>query len=207
MEKNYIITIGRQFCSGGILVGKAVAERLGYEYYDKKRVAQIAKEKGYPEEIFKKMENVATSSFLYSLAMGFYAGQNLTLDDNNIMTNRELFDIQSEIIEDLAKKGKGVFVGRCADYVLREEENLVKIFIRADMDYRVDLYEKHHRKPENRSVEYVLEGMDRKKNTYYQFYTAMDWMDIKNYDLVINTAKVGIDAAVDMIVEYIKNMR
>jgi cytidylate kinase len=123
------------------------------------------------------------------------------------MTNRELFDIQSEIIEDLAKKGKGVFVGRCADYVLREEENLVKIFIRADMDYRVDLYEKHHRKPENRSVEYVLEGMDRKKNTYYQFYTAMDWMDIKNYDLVINTAKVGIDAAVDMIVEYIKNMR
>jgi cytidylate kinase len=199
-----VITIGRQFCSGGKLVGKAVAEKLNIAYYDKKKIANVAREMGYPETIFRKMEDIATNSYLYSLAMGASAGKTVSLEDKSVLTNAELFNIQSEIIKKISSENDCVIVGRCADYVLRENENLVRVFVRADMDYRIDMYEKTQRIPENRSVEYVLEGVDRKKNLYHMFYTGMDWQDLKNYDLIINTAKVGTNTAAEMVVDYVK---
>lgn len=203
MAQNTIVTINRQFCSGGRIIGEKVAERLGYTFFDKKLVMQDAEKEGYKKDSFDKMYDIASNSFLYSLVMSSYSSQQIQLDKGGVLTSDSLFKIQSDIIRRIAEQQSCVIVGRCADYILREHENLVKIFIRADLDYRIDVYNKTRELPENNTIEYVLHKMDKKRSSYYKYYTGNAWMNFGNYDLIINMAKTDVDTAVDIIVSYV----
>lgn len=200
---NLVITICREYCSGGKAVGLKLAEMLGIKCYDKELIAMAAKETGYAESTFEKVDEIASNSLLYSVAMGHLYGYN----DMLVPNNDKLFSIQSDIIQNLAKENSCVIVGRCADYVLREEERLVKVFIRSDLEDRMQRLEELGVDTKGRTGDYVLHKMDKKRSSYHKFYTGQAWDVISNYDLVINTAKVGIDGAVEVILNYIKNLK
>ena len=186
---NTIISICREYCSGGKEIGKKVSDELGYTFLDKQLITEAAKKSGYDESVFEKVDEVATNSLLYSLVLGTY-GANAA---GAMPDNDKLFGLQAEIIRDTAKEKNCVVIGRCADYVLREEPNLIKIFLRADMDFRVERFRSLYTAPEGKKPEDIINKTDKKRASYYKFYTGNLWKDMNNYDLVINTGKVGID--------------
>lgn len=200
---NLVVTICREYCSGGKSVGKKLAEKLGVKCYDKELIAMAAQKTGYAEEAFNDVDEIAANSLLYSLAMGYGHGINeITLPNND-----KLFSIQADIIKDLAKNESCVIVGRCSDYVLREEERLVKVFIRCDMEQREKRLLESGVDTKGKSLDSILRKTDKKRSSYHKFYTGQAWDVLNNYDLVINTAKVGIDGAVDIILNYINNFK
>ena len=197
---NTIISICREYCSGGKEIGKKVSDELGYTILDKQLITEAAKKSGYDESVFEKVDEVATNSLLYSLVLGTY-GANAA---GAMPDNDKLFGLQAEIIRDTAKEKNCVVIGRCADYVLREEPNLIKIFLRADMDFRVERFRSLYTAPEGKKPEDIINKTDKKRASYYKFYTGNLWKDMNNYDLVINTGKVGIDNAVATIIDYVR---
>ncbi len=199
---NLVITICREYCSGGKSVGTALAEKLGIQYYDKEHIAAEAREAGYDDASFEKVDEIEFNSLLYSLVTGEIQGSNNMLVPNN----DKLFAIQAEIIQKLADESSCVIVGRCADYILREEERLVKVFVRSDLEARMKRLDDLGIDTNGRTGDYVMHQMDKKRASYHKFYTGQAWEVLSNYDLVVNTAKVGIDGAVDVILNYIENM-
>lgn len=197
---NTIISICREYCSGGKEIGKKVSDELGYTFLDKQLITEAAKKSGYDESVFEKVDEVATNSLLYSLVLGTY-GANAA---GAMPDNDKLFGLQAEIIRDTAKEKNCVVIGRCADYVLREEPNLIKIFLRADMDFRVERFRSLYTAPKGKKPEDIINKTDKKRASYYKFYTGNLWKDMNNYDLVINTGKVGIDNAVATIIDYVR---
>ena len=197
---NTIISICREYCSGGKEIGKKVSDELGYTFLDKQLITEAAKKSGYDESVFEKVDEVATNSLLYSLVLGTY-GANAA---GAMPDNDKLFGLQAEIIRDTAKEKNCVVIGSCADYVLREEPNLIKIFLRADMDFRVERFRSLYTAPEGKKPEDIINKTDKKRASYYKFYTGNLWKDMNNYDLVINTGKVGIDNAVATIIDYVR---
>ena len=197
---NTIISICREYCSGGKEIGKKVSDELGYTFLDKQLITEAAKKSGYDESVFEKVDEVATNSLLYSLVLGIY-GANAA---GAMPDNDKLFGLQAEIIRDTAKEKNCVVIGGCADYVLREDPNLIKIFLRADMDFRVERFRSLYTVPEGKKPEDIINKTDKKRASYYKFYTGNLWKDMNNYDLVINTGKVGIDNAVATIIDYVR---
>ena len=197
---NTIISICREYWSGGKEIGKKVSDELGYTFLDKQLITEAAKKSGYDESVFEKVDEVATNSLLYSLVLGTY-GANAA---GAMPDNDKLFGLQAEIIRDTAKEKNCVVIGRCADYVLREEPHLIKIFLKADMDFRVERFRSLYTTPEGKKPEDIINKTDKKRASYYKFYTGNLWKDMNNYDLVINTGKVGIDNAVATIIDYVR---
>ena len=203
MDNRFVITIGRQFCSGGRSVGKLVAEKLGVEFYDKELIALAAKKSGFTESIFEKADEVPSNSLLYSVVMSTYPMNTLHFHNNNLITNDRLFGIQSKVIQDLAKDKSCVIVGRCSDYILKDVPNLTRIFIRADIDFREKRCTEIYENVNEKDVAGLINKTDKKRATYYGYYTGNVWDNMNNYDLVVNTAKVGIENAADLIIDYI----
>ncbi len=166
MGSNKIITITRQYGSGGHDIGKAVADRLGISFYDKELISLVAKESGIAPEVFENADERATNSLLYSLSVGLYNygnGFSSTMDD--LPVNDKLYILQHKIIKEKAESEKFVVVGRCADYILRKYDNVVKVFIYAELESRSN--------PEN-------------------------------YDLCINTTRLSVEQAADLILNYLE---
>ncbi|MBR1738456.1 MAG: cytidylate kinase-like family protein [Firmicutes bacterium] len=204
MSDNLIITIGRQFCSGGLEIGKKVAEKLGIDCYDKELIGRAAKESGLSEDIFEMADEKPSNSFLYSIVMGSYYSNSFFFPNDDVLTNDKLFGIQSKAIKELSKEKSCVIVGRCSDYILREEKRLLRVYLWADMDKRIERFKKvYPEKAEQiKDIEAALKKMDKKRAAYYEYYTGNTWDNVKNYDLIINTAKFGYENAVDKIVEF-----
>ncbi len=187
-----IITISRQFGSGGRSVGKLVAEKLGINCYDSAIIDKIAKESGFSEEYIKNQsEDAVEAGWFAALAGRNYYGQ----------SNQDLIWIaQCKVIEDLAKAGDCVIVGRCADYILKGKNDLLRVFIYADNDSRakriVEQYGETEENPYKR-----LKEKDRKRSAYYEIYTDQRFGDPSNYDICLNSGTVGIDMCADFIAD------
>ena len=199
MSKN-VITISREFGSGGRTIAKAVAERLGYTFYDKALVELIAKESGYsPEFVERRGEDAtSTSSFLFNLARSGSGG----IDGYSDVSDK-LYVIQHNIIKRLPAEGPCVIVGRCSDYILKDRTDTLHVYIYADMPFKaeriVKLYGERDDAPERR-----LEEKDKKRKVYYKNYTGRIWGMSNNYDVCLNSGKLGIESCVDVIVELAK---
>lgn len=209
MDKNkkFAVTIARQYCSGGHEIGELLAKKLGVDFYDKELIALAAKKSGYAESVFEKADEVATNSLLYSVVMGSYPMNSLFFQNNNMLTNDTLFAIQSKVIRELVEDKSAVIVGRCSNYILREHPNLVRVFLRADMPYRKERYMKLYgdENTKEKDIEAILSKADKKRSTYHSYYSGNDWDSIHGYDIVINTAKVGVDGAVEQIIKYLED--
>ena len=202
---NKVITISRQYGSGGREVGKLLADAYGIPFYDNEIITRAAKETGFAEATFKKAEDKATNSLLYSLAMGLnvfasqevgYAG--LSLDDR-------IFLAQSDIIRKVAKEGPCVIVGRCGDYVLKDRENLVKIFIQASPDFRIARAIERDGVPKEKAAEIVLKK-DKSRANYYKYHSGERWDNVLNYDLAIRSDLCGVEETARCLKAYIDQM-
>lgn len=188
---NRIIAIGRQFGSGGRTIGKKVAEKLGIPCYDNEVLERMARESGYaPEYVKERSEKTGSWNWLsHAFASKDFIG-NSGQDD--------LWFIQNKIITGLAQQGPCVFVGFCSEYILRNEPDCLRVFIHADMDKRakriVEQYGETAEAPEKR-----LKDKDRRRATYYQYYTDMKWGATENYHITLNSGELGIDKCVDIL--------
>lgn len=197
MSCKYIITISRQFGSGGRTFGKSLADALNIEYYDKELVSMAAKESGYNPEIFENVDERATNSLLYSLSMGIYNLGNGYAPMRDMPVNDQLYLLQHKIIKEIAIK-PCVIVGRCADYILRDRKNLLRIYIYAKMEDRIKSAIKLHDVPENKA-ESIIKKTDKTRANYYNFYTNQRWGAPENYDICLNTSTISRDKAINMI--------
>ncbi len=195
MEKK-IITISREFGSGGRTIGHKVAEKLGIPFYDKELVDQIAMESGFaPQYVEEHGEHSPGKSF-FSYAFAHHGVPGVM---NGLSTADFLWNIQCNVILQLADKGPCVIVGRNADYILKDRKDCLHAFIHADMDFRADrivrLYGESEKSPEVR-----LQEKDKRRRVNYQHYTGRTWGTAQNYDICLNSSTVGIDECVDIIV-------
>lgn len=202
MSCKNIITITRQYGSGGHDIGKALSERLGIPFYDKELISLAAKESGISPEVFENVDEKATNSLLYSLSLGLYNYGNGFSSMGDLPVNDKLYILQHKIIKSLADEGPCVFVGRCADYVLKDHQNLAKIYIYADIDVRTKRAVERQSIDPARAKQAVLKA-DKNRANYYSFYSGKKWGLADNYDLCINSTRLSIEQAVDIICGYL----
>ena len=195
------ITIGRQFGSGGREIGKKVAEALGIPYYDKELLAVAAKESGLSHEFLQSYDEKPTNSFLYSLVMGQH---HLTPGVPGNTVEQMAAKAQREAVLSVAEKGSCVIVGRCADYVLQDKFPCVNIFIHADLKKRMErAVQLYGLAPDD--VQSILLKTDKRRATYYNYYTGHKYGDARNYSLCLDSLSVGIDRSVEVLASYIQN--
>lgn len=195
---NKIITISRQYGSGGREVGEKLAKELGIPFYDNEIISQAAKESGFSEAAFEKAEEKASNSLLYSIAMGMNSYGTQDFGISNLSLDDRIFLAQSEIIRKLAQNGPCIIVGRCADYVLREREEVVNVFIWASMESRVKRATTQYQLPEHKAAENIMK-IDKRRANYYNYHASDKWGKVENYHLSIKSDFKGIDHAVECI--------
>lgn len=200
MDKIYI-TIGRQFGSGGREIGKKVAQALGIEYYDKELLAVAAKESGLSHQFLQNYDEKPTNSFLYSLVMG---QQSMLAGVQGSTVEQLAAKAQRDAVLSVAEKGSCVIVGRCADYILRDEPGLYRIFVAADWDWRVD-HIVHRDGVTAKEAEEKMKKLDKARASYYSFHTDRKWGSAEWYDLCVSSSKKGVDAAADLILHFVQN--
>lgn len=187
--KNRVITISREFGSGGRTIGKKVAEKLGIPCYDSELIHKIAQESGFAESYVKKVDESGPTSFLASAFSPRAFGP----------TNEDyLWEVQRKVVIELAEKGPCVIVGRCADYILQEKADCLTAFIHADLEYRaeriVKVYGEREESPQER-----IKVKDKSRAAYHRFYTDMKWGYAKNYQISLDSGKLGIDKCVEIL--------
>ena len=197
METHFIINIGRQFGSGGRLIGEKLASKLGVAYYDKELIDIASKESGLGAEFFEQADEKKHFSLLGFL--GFQSGINEDGFSNNYLSNETLFKIQSDVIRELAEKQSCVFVGRCADYILREHQNCINIFITANTEDRIKRVAERQSELPKEKIKDLLEKTDKKRAGYYNYYTNKTWGAAKSYDLCINSSLLDIERTVSFL--------
>ena len=197
-----IITIGRQFGSGGRAIGESLAKKLGIAFYDKELISLAAKESGIDPDIFDSVDEKAANSLLYSLSMGLYNFGSGFSAMGDLPVNDRLYLLQHKIIKEIADKESCVIVGRCADYILRDNPACVNIFIYADMEFCKRESVKKHGIDEARA-EHIINKTDKSRANYYSFYSGQKWGMAENYDLCINSSKLSEENIVDLIIDYI----
>lgn len=204
MKKKFIVTIGRQFGSGGSEIGYRLAKELGIKYYDKDIVVQAAKESGMCEHVMAQEEEKATGSFLYSMVLAPHAAASHFLNWTEDSLNDRIYKAQANYIRKVAAEESCVFIGRCADYLLWDEPNVYRVFIQADMEDRVARIAKEGNISEKKAAE-IIKKKDKTRANYYNFHTNNRWTELTNYDLSLNVSKIGgIDQAVHLIREMIE---
>lgn len=201
-----VYTIGREFGSRGKVIGRKLAERLGIKFYDKEVLQQAAKESGFCEEIFENHDEKPSNSFLYSLVMDTYsAGGYSTAPFMDMPLNQKVFLAQFEAIKNIAERESCVIVGRCADYALADNKDVLNIFFRSEMEDRIAYVAQRDNVSLGKAKEMILKT-DKQRSSYYNYYTCKKWGDARSYDLSINTSKLSDEACIDLILSYRASM-
>lgn len=200
-----VITIARQYGSGGHEVGERVARELNIPFYDKALIAMAAKQSGLSEEVFETADEKATNSLLYSMVMGSYGFGGRIPGVNEMPINDKLFIIQSDIIKKAAAEGPCVVIGRCADYILRDHKNCLKVFVHADKAARVDRIVSKQLCEAKKAPDFITKK-DKQRANYYNFYSNNRWDDLSNYNLTVDTSMFTIEKAVELIVDAARKL-
>lgn len=191
LKSNYIITISREYGSGGRYIGKLVAEKLGIKLYDKEFIQKVSAETGLSEEYIENKEQ--KRDVLAGLNNGYYFG----LDNSD-----ELFLKESELIKDIAEKESCVIVGRCADFILNEKKDVLKIFIYSDMDNKIKRATEFYGLSKAKA-EKEIKHIDKLRANHYKYYTEREWKDFSNYDICINSDKLGVESVAELICKLV----
>ena len=202
-EKRVIITIGRQYGSGGAETGRRLAKELGIGFYDKNILRMNSDESGIKESYFHLADEKAGNRLLYKIISSLTPENGAPSFGSDMVSADNLFRFQSEVIRKLAAAQSCVIIGRCADYVLQGTEGLVRVHLFADLkarEERIRAKELYQEKDILRNIRRI----DRERRDYYRYYTGRDWEDPGNYDLLINTARTGEDGAVQVIIHYLQ---
>ncbi len=205
-KEKFIINVGRQLGSGGRSIGKELAKRFGIQYYDKQLLYLAAKESGLHERFFEKADEKASKT----LCGGLFGSRFPFLSDGGMMggssflSNDQLFKIQSDVMRNLAEKESSLFVGRCADYILRDHPRCVNVFISAAMDDRIKAFQSGNKGATEDEAHDFLVKADRKRSSYYNYYTNKEWGMSSSYHLCIDSSALGIEKTTSFIEEFIR---
>lgn len=192
-----IITISREFGSAGRAIGEAVAKRLGYKYYDKDIIEKVAEETGFAKEFIEKHGEYANSKNVFAYAFSGRDASGMSIEDH-------VFNAQRKIILDIASEGGAVIVGRCADYILKDKEDVINIFIIGNTDKKIERIMNLYSKTEAEAKKLIKE-MDKKRSINYNYYTDSTWGKSHNYAMTLNSSIIGMDNCVDIIVDLVNN--
>lgn len=201
MKGNLVITIGRQSGSGGKEIGQKLAEKLGVKCYDKELLALAAKNSGLCEELFETYDEKPTSSFLYSLVMDTYSVGYTNSAYMDMPINHKIFLAQFDSIKKLADEESCVIIGRCADYALAEYPNMMSVFISATDSDRITRLKEKYNMDDSKAKDLMVKT-DKKRASYYNYYSSKKWGDSRSYDFCVSSTAVGIDGAVDAILNF-----
>lgn len=202
MKPKFIITIGREFGSGGREIGEVVAAQLGIDFYDKKLIELASKKSGINKELFENVDESKSFSLIGSL-FGLRASPVSNVSAGCFLSNETLFNIQSDVIRELASKGSSLFVGRCADYVLEEYDSCFHIFITADKEAKIERVCSRTGLDIEKATD-LIEKVDKKRASYYNYFSNKVWGDIHSYDMSINSSLLGIEGTASLIVTLVK---
>lgn len=196
-SNNYIITIGREFGSGGHEIAKILSADLGIKLYDKELLDLAAKNSGLSADILKDYDERPTNSFLYSLSLGSYSYESVMSGVPNLPIVDKVFAVQAEIIREISQNESCIIVGRCADSILADRENLLSVFIHADIENRAQRVMEYEKIPFNKALELVKKS-DKRRASYHNYFSDSKWGDARSYDLCIDS-KIGFENAAHII--------
>ncbi len=200
---NYVITISRGYGSGGKTIGKMLAKELGINCYDREILRLASDDSGINEALFAQADEKLKSTRLFKIAKNVYRGEIIAPDSDDFVSNDNLFNYQAKVLKELAEKESFVVVGRCADYILKDCENVIRLFVYAPLKHCVDIVEGMS-DMSRKEIEQFIIRTDRHRAQYYQYYTGNVWNDARNYDLCINTEELSFEKAVEIVKEYKK---
>jgi cytidylate kinase len=199
LVNKFIITISRQYGSGGLLIAQELSKCLKVEYYDKNLLLIAAQKSGLRTEILEQFDEKKHLELLENLTGYITCPENFALNDT-------LFKIQSDIIKTIAKKSSAIFVGRCADYILRDMQNCVHIFIHANLQDRIKRISEKNKIDKDKALEQI-NIIDKERSKYYNYYTSKTWTDVNSYDLSINSSILGISNTAELIISFSNKLK
>lgn len=195
MNEKFIITVGRQLGSGGRIIAKELSQILGISFYDKELIQRVSIESGVSSKFFEKADESVNPALTGGLLTDFF--------QDVFLSNESLFQLQSDVIRKIAETESAVFVGRCADYVLRDHPRSVHLFISANIGDRVERLAKYQGIFAEKS-QALIEKTDKKRASFYNYYSNKTWGAAKSYDLCINTSALGMDATTGFVLDFVK---
>ncbi len=201
--KKFVITIARENGSGGRAIGEALARHLGIEFYNRDLLRLASDESGISEQLFAKADEEVQHTLLFRVAHDAYKGEVIPPDSDDFISNENLFRYQARVIRELARNESCVIIGRCADYILKDFDNVVSLFIHAPLEARVaTIMERHSLSDEAARKE--IARVDKRRANYYHTFTGTDWRDASHFDLSLNSAEMGLDGCVDLVTRYLQ---
>ncbi|MGB4659471.1 MAG: cytidylate kinase-like family protein [Mobilitalea sp.] len=201
MDK-YVITIQRGYGSGGRTIGKMLSEKLGIPYYDRDLLRLASDDSGINQDLFAKADEKLKKSLLFKIASSVYKGELIPPESDDFTSNVNLFNYQAKIIKELAAAESCIIIGRCGDFVLKDNDNLVRLFVHAPHEDCIrNLYEVEGL--DEKEAEKRIASIDKYRADYYKYYTGRDWDDARNYDLCLNSAHLGFDTCVEIVESYL----
>lgn len=203
MNNKVVITIARQYGSGGRTVGEMLSEDMGIHYYDKELIKLASEESGINERLFVNADEKVKMTKLFKVVKNIYTGQLIPPESDDFVSDKNLFNYQAKVIKNLAEEESCVIVGRCADYVLKDYDNVLSVFVHAPKDYCMEQAAKKVSMPPKELEKYIAK-IDKRRADYYKFYTGREWTDARNYDLCLDSSKLGFERCVEEIKAYIK---
>ncbi|MBR4358281.1 MAG: cytidylate kinase-like family protein [Butyrivibrio sp.] len=203
---NTIVTIGRQFGSGGREIGEMVADHFGIKCYDKELLSRAAKESGFCEEMIQNHDERSTNSFLYNLVMDTYSFGYNSSSFVDMPISHKVFLAQFDTIKKIAKEEPCIIVGRCADYALSDLPNVLNLFIYGDEECKIKrIRERFSDITSNEKAREMMIKKDKQRQSYYNYYSSKKWGRADSYDLCINSSILGIEGTVKLIIQYIED--
>ena len=206
MNGHFVITISRGCGSGGSIIGDQVAKRLGIAYIDRQLLTMASEQSGISESLFAKADEKLTNSFLAKVKQNVYKGELLPPEDEDFTSSKNLFNYQAKVLKELIQEQSFVVIGRCADFILKDMEHILKVYIHAPHEACVKKCMAEYKRSE-REMERHIQKTDKARGEYYSHYTGNRWNDPANYDLCLNSYTLGYDRCVDLICQAAENMR
>ena len=203
MNNKVVITIARQYGSGGRTVGEMLSKDMGIHYYDKELIKLASEESGINERLFVNADEKIKMTKLFKMVKNIYTGQLIPPEIDDFVSDKNLFNYQAKVIKNLAEEESCVIVGRCADYVLKDYDNVLSVFVHAPKNYCMEQAAKKVSMPSKELEKYIAK-IDKRRADYYKFYTGREWTDARNYDLCLDSSKLGFERCVEEIKAYIK---
>jgi cytidylate kinase len=201
MDK-YVITIARGYGSGGRTIGKMLSEELGIPYYDRDLLRFASDDSGINEQLFAKADEKLKKSLLFKIARNIYKGELIPPDSDDFVSNDNLFNYQAKIIKELAETESCIIIGRCADFILKDYPNVVRLFVHAPLQDCINTLVDMTGKSEKEVEKQILE-IDKHRADYYKYYTGREWENAKHYDLCLNSSKLGFGKCVEIVKSYL----
>ena len=200
MEK-IVVTIARQYGSGGKTIGKKLAARLGIRAYSNEILTLASEDSGINEALFSQVDEKLKNTPLFRIMRKEYKGELIPPESDDFLSNQNLFNYQAKVIRDLAEEGPCVIIGRCGDFVLKDFPNVIRTFIYASPEYNLRQVIERGEHPA-KDAERYMQKIDRRRSDYYHYYTGQEWTDARNYDLCLNSERLGDEGCVEAILAY-----